>query len=106
MQDNFMRKFVMVDKRAQIMVGGADLVDQYQDIVDRILSSVFELNPQEVLVTDLSDVSDFTCFIDDADFGVKMRKIEAEFCVSLADLKSPTLVEVAQRIREAESTRH
>ena len=93
------RKVVASGKFAgkTVTLSSTDLVEIYPEIVDHFMSAIFDLDPGDYLITDESDILDFTP-IDESDTGAIWRRVEAVYGVALSDVNSGRLVKIFEAI--------
>jgi hypothetical protein len=76
-----------------------DLVEAFQEIADRFMLEIFELEPGEYIITDESDIRDFTSF-GISDTGPIWRLVVDAYGLSRDDVGSERLVKIFQTISE------
>jgi hypothetical protein len=80
-----------------VTLSSTNQVDTYWEIADHFMSAIFDLDPGDYLITDESDVLDFTS-IDESDTSGIWRRIEAVYGVALSDVNSGRLVKIFEAI--------
>jgi hypothetical protein len=83
----------------KFILSPTDLVEAFQEIADRFMLDIFELEPGEYIITDESDIRDFTSF-GTSDTGPIWRQVAEAYGLSRADVGSERLVKIFQTISE------
>ena len=95
-------------KRPKVLTAGAfagkavtfsstEQVETYSEIADRFMSAIFDLEPGDYLITDESDLLDFTP-MDGSDTSDIWRRVEAAYGVTFSDVNSGRLVRIFEAI--------
>jgi hypothetical protein len=83
----------------QFVLSSTDSVEVFQEIADRFMLEIFELEPGEYIITDESDIRDFTSF-GISDTGPVWRQIAAVYGISREEVGSGRLVKIFRTIAE------
>jgi hypothetical protein len=83
----------------KFVLSPTDLVEAFQEIADRFMLEIFELEPGEYIITDESDIRDFTSF-GTSDTGPIWRQVGDAYGLSRADVGSERLVKIFQAVAE------
>jgi hypothetical protein len=81
------------------ILSSTDLVEAFQEIADRFMLEIFELEPGEYIITDESDIQDFTSF-GTSDTGPIWHQIADAYGLSHEDVGSGRLVKIFQAIAD------
>ncbi len=80
-------------KGHKVELAAQTYVNIFDAIAEEFMRKVFEMEPEDYLITDESRLSDFVCFFD-RDLAPVYRKIEGEYGLAEADLPSTNLHEI------------
>ena len=80
-----------------VTLSSTDRVEAYSAIADHFMSAIFDLNPGDYLITDESDLLDFTPMYE-SDTSEIWRQIEIAYGVAPCDVNSGRLVKIFEAI--------
>jgi hypothetical protein len=83
----------------KFVLSPTDLIEAFQEIADRFMLEIFELEPGEYIITDESDIRDFTSF-GTSDTDPIWRQVGDAYGLSRDDVGSERLVKIFQAIAE------
>lgn len=78
---------------SKVELAAQTYVSVFEAIAEEFMRNVFEMEPEDYLITDESRLSDFVCFFD-RDLAPVYRKIEDVYGLAEADLPSTNLHEI------------
>ena len=81
----------------KITLASTDLVDAYSEIAAHFMSAIFSLDPGDYLITDESDVLDFTP-MDESDTTDIWRRVKTTYGIAHSDVDSGRLVKIFEAI--------
>jgi hypothetical protein len=92
-------KFLPTDgaEGRKITISSTDLVDIYSAIAAHFMAAIFDLDPGDYLITDESDLLDFTP-MDESDTTEIWRRVEITYGVVSSDLNCGRLVKIFEAI--------
>ena len=81
----------------KITISSTALVDTYSEIAAHFMAAIFDLDPGDYLITDESDVLDFTP-TDETDTTNIWRRVEVIYGLGSSDVNSGRLVRIFEAI--------
>lgn len=87
----------------KVTIAETDQIDAHREIATQFMFAIFELDPGDYLITDESDILDFTS-ADDMDTTEIWRRIETTYNLNQTDVGSGRLVRIFDAIAVRRST--